>query len=280
MAELVTRIPFLGIHIVEIRLAQKGIWVDAGAEWNAVARIAIALVEIREKGQLCRIGRPPGQGGSEVDPVIIGEFRAVAAVLALHGQPVEELVLTVDGPAEVGAELDMLATEGRIDLAEREIERLLGDSVYEAAGGVQAEQGGRGALQDFNPLQAVWLEPVPDEAGNAHRQGIAVGAQRCLVEAANEIVVVAVVTAVKIADDARGVGQRFINVLDPALFHLLLGDNGYGCRHVEDRCAGLAADSRVIGDDRLPVSGTSGSAGGPWPGGRSIRFDDNLVELA
>ncbi|MNO69692.1 hypothetical protein D3C76_605510 [compost metagenome] len=131
--------------------------------------------------------------------------------------------------------------------------RLFGHEVYRAAWVCRAKQGGVGAAQNLDAL--VGERVFTHAAHRAQGQAIAVGRG---LEAADLEVVVAVVRAIKVADDAGGVEQRLFRGADTALLHFLAGNHRHGRRCVEDAGGDLASHPKLLGNHRVGVVVSTG----------------------
>ncbi|MNM75878.1 hypothetical protein D3C81_876790 [compost metagenome] len=195
------------------------------------------------------VGRCPGQATHHEAVVVLRVVVLAVAVLHLGREATGHGFFVVQGIAHINASLGMIVGAIRnIALAELLEARLLGHEVDRATGVGRAEQGGVGAAQNFDAL--VGVRVFAHTAHRAQGQAVTVGGG---LEAADLEVVVAIVRAIEVADNAWGVEQGFFGGADAALLHFLAGNDRHRRGRVEDTGRDFATYPKLLGDHRVGV---------------------------
>ena len=268
--ELVAGHELVAAVIVEARLAQvparRDFPVRVGKQrplrrivraGPVVDAVALELAVDRER----RVGiRPPRDARRQEELVVLDEVDLIFAHVPDGGEPVEELAVRIDRPAEVegGAEI-VEAAELEQHLVERLRRRALADQVDQAAGRALAVEHRGGAFEHLDALEAVGLDARPDEAAMRHAHAVEIDVGQP--ESAHPDPLHARVVAVLLGLYARRVAQRLADCLRALRRDLVRGDDRDGLRRLDQRRVRLRARGALSAT--YPSTGPRASSAAP-----------------
>ncbi len=277
MLELVARrgrltIPALIIGIAGEKLARDGavgIGDDRADGRQPVQRgtVKIILLIVSQDRQAGVFLDLPGEGRRDQHAVAVGEGIHVLRLEPCAGDPRRHVARCAERSRHIDTHLLAIErTNAKQQFATKLVLWPLAHHVDQAARNRLAEQDGRRAFDDFDPVVEIGVEAAADISGAAQAQSVDIGVGRgaggaVIAKAADGQGVTTISHALGIGEDARRVGQGVAQRQDTASPQVLQVDHGDGLRRLHQRRVALGRADRGIDkadardNDRLAAVG-------------------------
>ena len=198
--------------------------------------------------QLRILVRLPGERRRDEITVVLQVVRLGMGVARKACQAIGETVAIRHRATNIEHRLVIVeAADLHTDFAEPFEGRPLADEIDKAAGIALAEKNGSRPANDFHALQTVNL--IGRRTGGTHQPQTVQELQLVSLEPANARRIETRIRPKRLRDDTRNIVQRLAEIADVLSIHLVLGDDGYGLRRLDQgspRLGGAGAGFRHI----------------------------------